>query len=180
MMTARVFRLFCHTTRFHPWKEIHQNAHSHYYLTSFPPCAKAPKAAVKICKNAKRLQVLGSSVTCSLASISNDIPRDLARSICAWLGLVLFCSLVSISTLESLGDEDEDPRCVGSGDGGAGADSSDRTVNVTSSCSSSGSFVSLESEVQTNTVEPVNTDTKLRGPNYCYCRKQRKQNIKIS
>lgn len=125
---------------------------THYYLTSLPPCAKAPKAAVKICKNAKSLPVLGSSVTCFLASISNDIPRDLARSICSWLDPVLFCSLLSISTLESLGEEDEERRSVGSGDGGTGADSSDRTVNVTSSCSSwldssSGSFVSLESGV---------------------------------
>ena len=125
---------------------------THYYLTSLPPCAKAPKAAVKICKNAKSLPVLGSSVTCFLASISNDIPRDLARSICAWLGPVLFWSLLSINTLESLGDEDEERRSVGSADGGTGADSSDRTVNVTSSCSSwldssSGSFVSLESGV---------------------------------
>ena len=125
---------------------------THYYLTSLPPCAKAPKAAVKICKNAKSLPVLGSSVTCFLASISNDIPRDLARSICAWFGPVPFCSLLSISTLESLGDEDEERRSVGSGDEGTGADSSDRTVNVTSSCSSwldssSGSFVSLESGV---------------------------------
>ena len=125
---------------------------THYHLTSFPPCAKAPKAAVKICKNAKSLPVLGSSVTCFLASISNDIPRDLARSICASLGPVPFCSLLSISTLESLGDEDEERRSVGSGNGGTGADSSDRTVNVTSSCSSwldssSGSFVSLESGV---------------------------------
>ena len=65
---------------------------------------------------------------------------------------MLFCSLLSINTLESLGDEDEERRSVGSGNGGKGADSSDRTVNVTSSCSSwldspSGSFVSLESGV---------------------------------
>ena len=91
-------------------------------------------------------------MTCFLASISNDIPRDLARSICAWLGPVLFCSLLSISTLESLGDEDEERRSVGSGDGERGGGSSDRTVKVTSSCSSwlassSASFVSLESGV---------------------------------
>ena len=63
-----------------------------------------------------------------------------------------FCSLLSISTLESLEDEDEERRSVGSEDGGTGADSSDRTVNVTSSCSSwldssARSFVSLESRV---------------------------------
>ena len=65
---------------------------------------------------------------------------------------MLFCSLLSISTLESMGDEDEERRSVGSGNGGTGTDSSDRTVNVTSSCSSwldssLGSFVSLESGV---------------------------------
>ena len=62
-----------------------------------------------------------------------------------------FCSLLSISTLESLGDEDEERRSVGCGDEETGADSSDRTVNVTSCSSwldsSAGSFVSLESGV---------------------------------
>ena len=55
------------------------------YLTSFPPCAKAPNEAVNICKKAKSRPVLGSSVTCIRASIRRDIPRDLARSLCASL-----------------------------------------------------------------------------------------------
>lgn len=82
------------------------------YLTSFPPCAKAPNAAVKICKNPNSLPVLGSSVTLFRASISKDIPRDLALCFCASLSTVPFSSQGSISTLESQGDSMEDRRLV--------------------------------------------------------------------